>query len=194
MSVLDIGCGVGALTIDLVGPGRAVVGIDPSLRSIELARRKAVPGVSFENRSVEDYASLSPVRRFDAVVANMTLQCVVDLPKALGAASQLLKPTGTFVFTLPHPWFWPRYWEYEREPWFEYQAELFIEAPFRITHEASAVLSTHIHRPLGMYAAALRHAGLTLTDVAELPTLRGDLPRFLGGVTHVWNPDEQNSS
>src|SRR6516165_3902084 len=67
MSVLDIGCGVGDVSLvaaALVGPGGSVLGIDRTAASIETARRRAagLPNVAFES---SDLASFDPGRPFD---------------------------------------------------------------------------------------------------------------------------------
>jgi len=89
------------------------------------------------------------------------------------ALARLLQIGGVFVATLAHPWFWPRYWGYEKEAWFSYSREIFIEAPFEISHHRTQFTTTHIHRPLEYYLAAFASFGFSLDALVE-PTLASD--------------------
>jgi SAM-dependent methyltransferase len=91
--VLDIGTGTG-LTAELageaVGPGGFVVGIDPSMRMLDLARerrgiaavRAKVPGLPFPGAS------------FDVVLANLVLSHLPDLVDGLSDIVRVLDPGG----------------------------------------------------------------------------------------------------
>ena len=189
-SLLEVGCGSGWLAGILSERADRVIGIDPSERSIELARRSLnLQGVSFEVASVEAYGETN-ADAFDGVVANMSLMAMADLRGGVRAISRVLARSGWFVFSITHPWFWPTYWGYQDAPWFEYRNELFIEAPFRITHEEATVTTTHVHRPLSRYVEELHNAGLSVSRIVE-PTPTGEVqnefpedwafPRFLLG-------------
>jgi SAM-dependent methyltransferase len=150
------------------------------------------PNLRFDPVAIEDLASTPDCRSvFDLVIANMLFQNVENLDRALRACVDTLAPAGALVFALPHPCFWPRYWGYEGEPWFHYQSELWIDAPFRISLEPDSDLrTTHAHRPLARYMAAFGKAGLIVEDLQE-PMPAGDVeeeypaawqfPRFLLG-------------
>lgn len=165
--VLDVGCGTGELTHRLARTAARVVGVDPSEHSISIAR-KTLPtsSVEFSAETIEDYAKSSPLR-FDVAIANMTLMDCLDLDAAIASIGNLLKPSGIFVGTITHPWNWPRYRGYDAEPWFDYKSEIVIEAPFRITAEATPLRSTHIHRPLERYVEALALQGLAIQQLLE---------------------------
>jgi SAM-dependent methyltransferase len=77
MHVLDIGCGVGDVSLlaaTLVGPTGAVLGIDRSATSIDVARRRAAAAgqasVHFEAVEIDAF---SPQQKFDAVIGRLVL-------------------------------------------------------------------------------------------------------------------------
>lgn len=194
--VLDAGCGTGTFITHLAArePATQFVGIDPSTVSIEVAesQREKLANCQFYAQPVEDFAKdPSNGASFDAVIANMLLQNVARLDDVLAACSSLLKPAGVFVFAVAHPAFWPRYWQYDDQPWFHYDRELWIEAPFVTSLSSDLHLrSTHVHRPLNAYLNGLAQVGL-LVDALHEPmpddTIKGaypvtwEFPRFLIG-------------
>lgn len=62
--VMDVGCGAGPLTKELVDAGFEVTGVDTSAELLELARAR-VPAARFVHASVYD----APIRDYDAAVA-----------------------------------------------------------------------------------------------------------------------------
>jgi ubiquinone/menaquinone biosynthesis C-methylase UbiE len=102
-SVLDVGCGTGALALavkDEVGSGGQVCGIDPSLEMVARARRKAAKaGVDarFETAVVE--ALPFPDATFDAVLSSLMLHHLSDEGprRGVGEIGRVLKPGGTFL-------------------------------------------------------------------------------------------------
>jgi SAM-dependent methyltransferase len=186
--ILDAGCGIGFLTGLLAGKGASVTGIDPSSASIKLARERH-PGVQFSSMSLEEYAA-NTSQKYDMLIANMVLMDVLNLDAFLIAASRVLKTRGRLVFSITHPWFWPRYAAYEMAPWFDYQETLTIEAPFSITNEPGGPPSTHVHRPLAAYINSISKAGFRIVDFREpmpnletaiLYTKEWGFPRYLFG-------------
>lgn len=168
-TVLDVGCGTGFLTAKLARPNVRVLGIDPSASSIREAEahasRLGITTLEFEASPVETLAP--PTSRFDFVVANMTLMDLPDLGGATRAISQLAAESCVVVWTITHPWFWPCYWGYEGEPWFDYSREIFIESEFRISKERTRFSTTHVHRPLEAYVSAFRAEGFSIEVVEE---------------------------
>lgn len=179
-SLIDIGCGVGWLSRRLTRVARKVSGVDPSASSIKLARsRFGHPRVSFECSTVQQLRRAAPPGAFDAAVANMTLSVVPRLDGALKAVSYLLGPGGRFVFTIPHPCFWPVYWGYADEPWFDYRRTIAIRAQFRIRKEQTTASTTHIHRPLACYLNALTANRFMIESMHEVVGPGFKWPRFL---------------
>ena len=189
--ILDAGCGVGVLTDLLAKESSEVIGIDPSPKSIEIARENFSQRVQFVCTSMEDYAKLLEPQ-FDVVVANMVLMDVLDLNAFLRAARMVLRPGASLIFTVTHPWFWPEYYGYRHQPWFHYERKTIIESPFRITSQQDCQLnSTHVHRSLEEYHQCFSDSMLTLEVLREpMPTKHTanlyphpwKVPRYLVGL------------
>ena len=99
LSVLDIGCGTGAITVGIaeaVGPHGFVVGID---RDEELLKRARAEHRSISNLRFEqgDATALSYRAQFDIVTAARTLQWIAELDVALLKMKQAAKPAGMLV-------------------------------------------------------------------------------------------------
>jgi ubiquinone/menaquinone biosynthesis C-methylase UbiE len=98
MDVLDVGCGVGSLALDLaatVARGR-VVGIDPDAGQIEAARRsaadRAIENAEFFTGSA--YEPPFPDASFDVVYANAVLLYLREPVRALREMRRVLRPGG----------------------------------------------------------------------------------------------------
>lgn len=190
-TVLDVGCGPGFLTEEIARNANRVVGIDISSENINYAKHHwaSLRNVEFIHTSVETYALQNNRPEFALAIANMTLVTVLDLDNVLKSLSRLIRSGGHFVFTITHPCFWPIYWGYASQEWFSYSCEIAIEGTFRISlDEREDFLTTHVHRPLERYLAALSGAGFVLDEMREpLPSphveskypRRWEYPRFL---------------
>lgn len=188
--VLDVGCGVGYLSSVLAKHAEYVVGVDVSKNSIAIAKREFgdTPNITFENDRIELLATRYQ-GTFDVAVANMFFMDTPNLDASLSAIAQCLRSSGSLVFTIPHPCFWPRYWNYEREPWFSYSREIAVECDFRISRDPNAIGRTiHIHRPIERYISILRQCGFQIQAILEpfpdVSTMRlyprvWDFPRYL---------------
>jgi SAM-dependent methyltransferase len=176
-SAIDVGCGVGILTEELTKLRSRVVGIDVSEYSISRARHHNQLGDigDFVVASVEDYAART-VEKFDTVIANMMLMSSPNLKSTVHAMDSLMSSNGHLIITLTHPWFWPKYWGYDKAPWFFYEDEIFMEAPFAITADGPTPFAiTHIHRSLEQYVSCFIETGLSLTCLIE-PSAPADAP------------------
>lgn len=109
-SVLDIGCGNGALARRLSLLGAAVTAIDFSENLIALAEsRSRLSGAQVTYRIVdatdEDALLELGAGRFDALTCTMTLMDIPTIEPLFRAARQLLRQPGRFVFATMHPAF-----------------------------------------------------------------------------------------
>jgi SAM-dependent methyltransferase len=99
MSVLDVGCGTGAITrgiAEAVGPNGSVVGLDRDRGLIDRARVHcaSLPNLRFEEC---DATQLDYQARFDVVTAARTLQWIADPSEALRRMTRAAKPGGLLV-------------------------------------------------------------------------------------------------
>lgn len=183
---IDVGCGVGRFTSQLATVVPSVVGIDPSKTSIAEATASHNPQVDFVIATAEQFARRS--EGFDLVVANLVIMDAPNLNTFVASLAELCSPGGRVLISLLHPWFWSQYWDYASCDWFRYVEEIFIEASFTISQAVSHRTTTHIHRPLGRYTAALEKNGLHVCVFSEpMPSADIELrypepwhfPRFL---------------
>jgi ubiquinone/menaquinone biosynthesis C-methylase UbiE len=118
MNLLDCGCGVGSITLDLakIVFSGSVIGIDLDNEQLDFARAEAskrrVRNVRFEQASV--YKLPFADSSFDAVLAHTLLMHLNDPPKALREMRRVLKKPhgvigifdddfGSFFFAPPSP-------------------------------------------------------------------------------------------
>lgn len=102
-SVLDVGCGTGALALAAqrrVGATGSVCGVDPSPEMIARARRKATKAgadVRFETAAVE--ALPFPDATFDAVLSSLMLHHLTEEGRRQGVnqIARVLRPEGKFL-------------------------------------------------------------------------------------------------
>jgi trans-aconitate methyltransferase len=92
--ILDLGCGNGTLTLDIVASGASVVGVDASPDMVAAARERGI------DARVMDATALTFDEEFDAVFSNAVLHWVRDAEAAAAAIFRALKPGGRFVAEL----------------------------------------------------------------------------------------------
>jgi SAM-dependent methyltransferase len=107
---LEIGCAGGAFLETLRARGWRVTGVEPSAAAARQAQQKGfdIHVGTFESAALPD-------AQFDAVFAWMVVEHVHDPPGTLKRILQLLKPGGTFLFSVPNFGCWEaavagRYW------------------------------------------------------------------------------------
>jgi ubiquinone/menaquinone biosynthesis C-methylase UbiE len=98
LEALDVGCGTGFLTFELVARGHRVVGVDFAPAMIAEARRKAaerVAAVRFEEADAEQLPFAS--RRFDLVISRHLLWTLPQPEAAIDEWIRVLRPGGRLV-------------------------------------------------------------------------------------------------
>ncbi|MBJ7449877.1 MAG: class I SAM-dependent methyltransferase [Parachlamydiales bacterium] len=106
-SIFDAGCGNGSLARRMAKTGAKVYGVDFSSSLIEKARLRS-PDILFDQMDLTDLKSLEAlanIQQFDRIVSSMVLHNVSNMEPFFSTLKKLLKPKGSFVFSIPHPCF-----------------------------------------------------------------------------------------
>ena len=179
--ILDIGCGDGALTEQLVAAGARVLGIDNSAPMLEAARQR---GLDVEQHNA---AALPFDQQFDAVFSNAALHWLPEAshPAVLAGVYRALKPGGRFVAEMGG------------------QANIAairtaltaVFAPHGIDTESAAA---SFYPAPTVYRRMLEAAGFTVTSIqliprpTPLPTgMRAWLETFRNGILDRLSPDDR---
>ncbi|HEX4215422.1 MAG TPA: methyltransferase domain-containing protein [Candidatus Dormibacteraeota bacterium] len=169
-SVLDVGCGDGWLTAELVAAGASVTGVDGFSTLLEEARRVCPEAALIRHDLLEGLPDLPG--GFDLAVSSMVLMDLPDLDPLLLALSRVLEPHGRFLFAILHPCFFNYVWT--TDPATGRPARLvgdyLDECVWRI---ASFGGHNHYHRPLSAYIQSLRRHGFLVSDMREPLHRRG---------------------
>jgi ubiquinone/menaquinone biosynthesis C-methylase UbiE len=111
--VLDVGCGPGVMTREMLERGCSFWGVDPSSEMIRISRERFGENerVHFQVGNAQELAY--PDAFFDAVLCMGVIDSVFDRPKAVGEMLRVLKPGGTLILTFtnlnsPYAW-WKNY-------------------------------------------------------------------------------------
>jgi SAM-dependent methyltransferase len=179
--VLEVGCGAGQCSRWLLGQDATVVGIDLSREQLRHSQRldertgTVVPVLQADAQRLP-LADASVDLAFSAFGA---VPFAADVPALIAEVARVLRPGGTWVFSVTHPirWCFPDdagtpglvaclpYWD--RTPYVE------------LDENGTPVYVEH-HRTLGDYVRAIVAAGLELTDLVE-PEWPPDGGRTWGG-------------
>jgi hypothetical protein len=117
--------------------------------------------------AIEDFAPDS-LPSYDLIIAHMVLNNVQYLDKALTKIHSLLRESGLFVFSIPHPCFFA---ERKRIMFnnYTYLEPSFHEIQFTISKDPVPLprKTPYYHRPLSFYDDALRQAGFVHNQMVE---------------------------
>jgi len=109
-TIVDLGCGTGLLTRSLAGPGRTVIGIDPSRTMLDYARRR--PGGASVAWIHGDASALAPTGVADLAICTGNAVMHLgpqELASTLASLAGTLRSGGTLSFESRNPAY--REWE-----------------------------------------------------------------------------------
>jgi len=94
-SVLEIGCGRGRRLLQAVNAGaRRVVGIDPDVQALDVARTAVGERAQLFAGVIEEF----PLEQFDIIISESTLEHIVNVPQLLEECKSRLTANGRLYF------------------------------------------------------------------------------------------------
>jgi ubiquinone/menaquinone biosynthesis C-methylase UbiE len=112
--VLDVGCGTGRYCELLAKKGAKVVGIDPSSKMLECAKRKIRRDCKFELLLGRIENAGFPDNYFNVVVCALTVGHLLQLEPAIGEVSRIIKTKGRLIVSDMHPYWFVSGYDYVR--------------------------------------------------------------------------------
>lgn len=178
-SVLEIGCGAAQCARWLGTRGARPVGLDLSMRQLQHARRiddttgRRVP-VVLGTATDLPFADAT----FDVVFSAFgALQFVLDAGRAVDEAARVLRPGGTFAFSVTHPVRWCLPDDPTRDG-LVVTSSYWDRRPYVEEDESGAATYVEHHRTLGDWVGLLARSGFALTGLLE--------PEWPEGHERVW--------
>ena len=159
LRVLDIGCGAGQLTRELVERGAVVTGIDVSPAMVEIARNRLGGLATFTIGALSEPLPFES-GSFDVVVASLVMHYIEEWTPVLKEILRVLTPDGSLALSTHHP---TMDWRvHSRADYFakKQSTETWVKGgrPFEVTTW---------RRPLSEISREIREAGFAIDVLAE---------------------------
>ena len=104
LDVLDAGCGPGVYSQLLLKNGATVTALDASPKMVELARARVGDRAAVHLADLSERLELSD-DAFDLVLAPLVLDYIENWRSVFREFARVLRPGGTLVFSIHHPFF-----------------------------------------------------------------------------------------
>jgi SAM-dependent methyltransferase len=164
---LDLGCGEGRVSRDLISRGHHVVGLDVSREMLA-----AASGVSPAAPLTRGNAAVLPfaANAFDCVIAFMSLQDIDDLESTIREISRVLQPGGRLCLAIVHPLNSAGRFVGDRpDSPFTIEGSYLDESCYAdsLVRDGLAMTFVSAHRPISTYTETLASAGFLIEHVRE---------------------------
>lgn len=163
-TVLDAGCGDGYYTNYFWEQGALASSCDSSVEMVRLAREK-YPYIQFDFVELQNQLPYHD-QQFDMVFCNLVLMDIEDIETFSAEVARILKPNGTFIFSILHPCFYVGKWETDKlgrktyRKIFDYLGHQTIKTNFWGE-------TPHYHRPISYYLNLMARNNLFLKELHE---------------------------
>jgi ubiquinone/menaquinone biosynthesis C-methylase UbiE len=168
LRILDVACGHGRIARELAQRGAEVVGVDISgnlIRKAREAEQAESLGIRYIHTDVTAPGLLGD-RQFDSATCNFGLSDIDDLDGVVAAVSTVLRPRGSFVFSILHPCFTGGKDISGSGP----TAGSYYDERYRTAQDARSTLRRQVganHRMLSTYLTTLRQHNMWLDQITE---------------------------
>ena len=169
--ILDVGCGAGPLLEALRDRGAIVTGAEPSIKMLELARRRLGEGAVLHQAGLGGDPLPFPDDAFDDVIVCLVLHYLEDWKAPLAELRRVLRPGGRLIVVVNHPFVYQ--WQYPDADYFAFR-----EYSEEYTFNGQKASLTFWHRPLHAMTAAFIEAGFRIAVISEPPPAPGARERF----------------
>ena len=112
--VLDAACGPGKYAEILLAQGADVVGFDLSPRMVELAKKRNPDKGNFFVQDLGEPLTQCVDQSFDLVICALAIHYLEDWGPTIREFHRVLKPNGSLVISMEHPFFDYHYYGSER--------------------------------------------------------------------------------
>jgi SAM-dependent methyltransferase len=187
--VLDVGTGEGQVARLARGGGaKLVVGVDPTWAQLTVAcERGGGPVYARAEGAALPFADGS----FDAVVACLVFEHILDVDDALAEVGRVLKRRGRFLLFMNHPllqapgsgWIDDQVLDPPEQYW---RIGPYLTEDHALEEIDKGVLIPFVHRPMSRYVNAMAAAGLLVVRMEEPappPGLLARAPEYADAVT-----------
>jgi SAM-dependent methyltransferase len=163
---LDLGCGEGRASRELIGLGYRVVGVDrsPTLVRAAMSVQPCAPTLLADAAALP-FADSSVT----LAVACMSLHDIDDLPAAMAEVGRVLHAAGTLCVAIVHPFVSAQDDDTLHTDAFRVSRPYLRERRYEDHVERAGLTMdfASVHRPLGAYVTALARNGLVVTALSE---------------------------
>ncbi|HEX2764972.1 MAG TPA: class I SAM-dependent methyltransferase [Allosphingosinicella sp.] len=95
--IVDLGCGDGLLTRQIIASGARVIGLDASPEMVEAARGRGVDAFVADAQALDLAGQAHRFGQFDAAFSNAALHWMLDPDAVASGVFSILRPGGRFV-------------------------------------------------------------------------------------------------
>jgi 2-polyprenyl-3-methyl-5-hydroxy-6-metoxy-1,4-benzoquinol methylase len=172
LTILDVGCGEGSVARRVATAGAAVWAADPTQELLAAAvqhERLHPLGVRYFDDHAEDLRSVA-TGSVDAVLAVLVLHHVEHVDLAWSEAHRVLRPGGSIVVVIPHPWtdHDDASWSTEPDSSARRQLGAYTREGYWRTDETDSIRAVGwYHRTLATWLTTCATAGFTIGTVRE---------------------------